>query len=47
MSDHSWVRVQIVLNTVPLRLSRLLSRRGVQPAMASEHLHDAHTTRRW
>jgi len=43
MSDHSWVHVQIVVN-IALRLSRLLSRRGVQPAMVGEHLmrdHDA------
>ncbi len=43
MSDHSWVHVQIVLN-IALRLSRLLSRRGVEPAMVGEHLmtdHDA------
>ena len=43
MSDHSWVHVQIVLN-IALRLSRLLSRKGVQPAMVGEHLmrdHDA------
>jgi uncharacterized protein len=37
MSDHSWVHVQIVLN-VALRLFRLLSRRGVQPAMVTDHL---------
>lgn len=43
MSDHSWVHVQIVLN-IALRLSRLLARRGVKPAMVGEHLmteHDA------
>lgn len=43
MSDHSWVHVQIVLN-IALRLSRLLARRGVEPAMVGEHLmrdHDA------
>ncbi len=43
MSDHSWVHVQIVLN-IALRLFRLLVKRGVEPAMVSEHLmreHDA------
>ncbi len=43
MSDHSWVHVQIVLN-IALRLFRLLVKRGVSPAMVSEHLmsdHDA------
>jgi len=37
MSDHSWVHVQIVLN-IALRLFRLLHKRGVEPAMVSEHL---------
>jgi uncharacterized protein len=37
MSDHSWVHVQVVLN-VALRLFRLLVRRGVEPAMVSDHL---------
>ena len=32
MSDHSWVHIQIVLNTA-LRLARLLFRRGVQPSV--------------
>jgi metal-dependent HD superfamily phosphatase/phosphodiesterase len=36
MSDHSWVHVQIVLN-VALRIFRLLERRGVQPAMVTDH----------
>ena len=36
MSDHSWVHVQIVLN-VALRIFRLLERRGVEPAMVSDH----------
>jgi metal-dependent HD superfamily phosphatase/phosphodiesterase len=36
MSDHSWVHVQIVAN-IALRLFRLLSRAGVEPAMVSEH----------
>src|SRR5215218_6424417 len=36
MSDHSWVHVQIVLN-IALRLFRLLNRRGVDPAMVSDH----------
>ena len=43
MSDHSWVHVQIVLN-IALRLFRLLTKRGLEPAMVSEHLmreHDA------
>lgn len=37
MSDHSWVHVQIVLN-IALRLSRLLFKRGVAPAMVTDHL---------
>jgi metal-dependent HD superfamily phosphatase/phosphodiesterase len=37
MSDHSWVHVQIVLN-IALRLFRLLVKRGVEPAMVSDHL---------
>ena len=37
MSDHSWVHVQIVLN-IALRLFRLLAKRGVEPAMVSDHL---------
>src|SRR5215210_3203010 len=41
MSDHSWVHVQIVLN-VALRLFRLLARRGVEPAMVTEHAMRAH-----
>jgi metal-dependent HD superfamily phosphatase/phosphodiesterase len=36
MSDHSWVHVQIVLN-VALRLLRLLTKAGVQPAMVEDH----------
>jgi metal-dependent HD superfamily phosphatase/phosphodiesterase len=36
MSDHSWVHVQIVVN-IALRLFRLLSRAGIEPAMVSEH----------
>jgi metal-dependent HD superfamily phosphatase/phosphodiesterase len=43
MSDHSWVHVQIVLN-IALRIFRLLVKRGVAPAMVSDHLmreHDA------
>ena len=36
MSDHSWVHVQIVLN-IALRLVRLLVRRGVVPAVVSDH----------
>ena len=36
MSDHSWVHVQIVLN-IALRLLRLLSRAGVEPAMVADH----------
>ena len=41
MSDHSWVHVQIVLN-VALRLFRLLHRRGVEPAMVTDHAMRAH-----
>ncbi len=37
MSDHSWVHVQIVLN-IALRLFRLLAKRGVEPAMVTDHL---------
>ena len=43
MSDHSWVHIRIVLN-IALRMFRLLSKRGVEPAMVTEHLmrdHDA------
>jgi metal-dependent HD superfamily phosphatase/phosphodiesterase len=36
MSDHSWVHVQIVLN-IALRLLRLLTKSGVEPAMVSDH----------
>src|SRR4051812_19318968 len=36
MSDHSWVHVRIVVN-IALRLFRLLSRAGVEPAMVSDH----------
>jgi uncharacterized protein len=36
MSDHSWVHVQVVLN-VALRIFRLLERRGVEPAMVTDH----------
>ena len=36
MSDHSWVHVQIVLN-IALRLLRLLTKAGVQPALVSDH----------
>jgi len=36
MSDHSWVHMQIVLN-IALRLSRLLTKGGVQPAMVTDH----------
>jgi uncharacterized protein len=41
MSDHSWVHVQIVLN-VALRLLRLLVRRGVEPAMVTDHAMGTH-----
>jgi len=41
MSDHSWVHVQIVLN-IALRLSRLLFKRAVVPAMVSDHLMREH-----
>lgn len=37
MSDHSWVHVQIVLN-IALRLFRLLAKRGLEPAMVTDHL---------
>jgi uncharacterized protein len=43
MSDHGWVHIQIVTN-IALRLFRLLHRRGVEPAMVSDHglrPHDA------
>jgi hypothetical protein len=36
MSDHSWVHMQIVLN-ISLRLSRLLTKGGVEPAMVTDH----------
>jgi uncharacterized protein len=35
MSDHSWVHIQIVLNT-GLRLARLLFRRGVTPSVVAD-----------
>ena len=35
MSDHSWVHIQIVLNT-GLRLARLLFRRDVTPSLVSD-----------
>ena len=43
MSDHSWVHVRIVAN-IALRLSRLLFKRAVAPAMVRDHgmrEHDA------
>ncbi len=36
MSDHSWVHMQIVLN-ISLRLLRLLTKAGVEPAMVADH----------
>ena len=36
MSDHSWIHIRIVLN-IALRLFRLLNRRGVEPAMVTDH----------
>jgi uncharacterized protein len=36
MSDHSWVHMQIVLN-ISLRLLRLLTKAGVEPAMVGDH----------
>src|SRR5215211_5337562 len=36
MSDHSWVHVRIVAN-IALRMLRLLSRKGVQTAMETDH----------
>lgn len=36
MSDHSWVHMQIVLN-IALRLTRLLAKGGVKPAMVTDH----------
>jgi metal-dependent HD superfamily phosphatase/phosphodiesterase len=36
MSDHSWVHIQIVVN-IALRLFRLLTRAGVEPATVSTH----------
>lgn len=36
MSDHSWVHMQIVLN-IALRLTRLLTKGGVEPAMVTDH----------
>ncbi|MGK2955258.1 MAG: HD domain-containing protein [Solirubrobacterales bacterium] len=40
MSDHSWVHMQIVLN-IALRLSRLLTKGGVEPAMVTDHAMNA------
>jgi metal-dependent HD superfamily phosphatase/phosphodiesterase len=36
MSDHSWVHVQVVLN-ISLRLLRLLTKGGIEPAMVTDH----------
>jgi uncharacterized protein len=36
MSDHSWVHIQIVVN-IALRLFRLLTRAGVEPATVTDH----------
>jgi metal-dependent HD superfamily phosphatase/phosphodiesterase len=36
MSDHSWVHVQVVLN-IALRLTRLLVKGGIEPAMVADH----------
>ncbi|MGH2975397.1 MAG: HD domain-containing protein [Solirubrobacterales bacterium] len=36
MSDHSWVHMQIVLN-IALRLLRLLTKAGVEPAVVADH----------
>jgi metal-dependent HD superfamily phosphatase/phosphodiesterase len=36
MSDHSWVHIQIVAN-IALRLFRLLSKAGVEPAVVTDH----------
>jgi uncharacterized protein len=36
MSDHSWVHIRIVLN-IALRLFRLLTRAGLEPAMVTSH----------
>lgn len=36
MSDHSWVHVQIVVN-IALRLTRLLEKRGVEPALVKDY----------
>ena len=36
LTDHSWVRIQIVTN-IALRLGRLLFRRGITPAMVVDH----------
>ena len=36
MSDHSWVHIQIIVN-IALRLFRLLTRSGLEPAMVADH----------
>ncbi len=36
MSDHSWVHIQIVVN-IALRLFRLLSKAGIEPATVADH----------
>src|ERR671931_947350 len=36
MSDHSWAHVQVVVN-IALRLFRLLTRAGVEPATVTDH----------
>lgn len=43
MSDHGWVHVRIVLN-IALRLFRLLVKKGIEPALVTDHemrRHDA------
>jgi hypothetical protein len=39
MSDHGWIHVRIVLN-IALRLFRLLVKRGVEPALVTDHAMD-------
>src|SRR3954454_17771352 len=36
MSDHSWVHIRIVMN-ISLRIFRLLTRAGVEPAVVTDH----------
>ena len=46
MSDHSWVHVQIVMN-IALRLLRLLTKAGVEPAIVRDTGSTPRRPRSW